>query len=260
MKATESEQGRYLYAIIPCYEPREFKARGVGERGDPVYTIHHRRLAAVVSDTPIVEYDQSRRNLMAHSLVLEEVMENFDLLPVRFGTIAPNGDAVTKRLLAPRYEEFTHLLAQIENRVELGLKAYWHDGVAFEEVVRDNEHIRAMRDALKGRSVEETYYERIRLGEEVEKALTQKQAREEEAILARLRPQVKKTRTNKLISERMALNAAFLVDKDKEPTVDAIVRDLDEEFADRLIFKYVGPVPPYNFVNIVVNWEAVGAS
>jgi hypothetical protein len=37
--------------------------------------------------------------------------------------------------------------------------------------------------------------------------------------------------------------------------MDEAVKRLDEEFSDRLMFKYVGPAPPYNFVNIVVNWE-----
>lgn len=257
---TAASEGRYLYAIIACPEAREFKARGIGERGDPVHTINHRRLAAVVSNSPVIEYDNSRRNMMAHTVILEEVMEDFDLLPVRFGTIAPDEEAIGKRLLAPRYEEFTHLLGQMEGRVELGLKAFWHEGAAFEEVVRENEAIRKMRDALQGRSLEETYYERIRLGEEVGKALAKKRERDEEMILSHIRPHVHKTRTNKTVSDRMVLNAAFLVNKAKEPEVDAAVRKLDETFSDRLMFKYVGPVPPYNFVDIVVNWEARGAA
>ena len=78
--------------------------------------------------------------------------------------------------------------------------------------------------------------------------------REEETILSRIKPYVYKTRTNKIVSDRMVLNAAFLVDRAHGPEVDGAVRKLDEECNDRLMFKYVGPVPPYNFVNIVVNW------
>ena len=111
-----------------------------------------------------------------------------------------------------------------------------------------------MRDALTGRSTTETYYERIRLGEEVENALAQKRARDEETILDRIRPLVHKTRTNKIVSDRMVVNAAFLVDRRNGIQVDDAMRGLHEEFSDRLIFKYFGPVPPYNFVNIVVNW------
>lgn len=259
MSATENENGKYLYAIIACPEARAFKARGVGERGDAVYTINHKRLAAVVSDSPIIEYDSTRRNMMAHTLVLEEVMEEFALLPVRFGTIAPVGDSVVERLLARRYDEFTQLLGQMEGRVELGLKAFWYEGAVFDEVVRENEAIRKLRDSLEGKSADETYYERIRLGEVVEKALNEQRTQDEEAILSRIRPHVHKSRTNKTVSERMVLNAAFLVDRAKEPVVDAAVRKLDEDFSERLMFKYVGPVAPYNFVNIVVDWAALRA-
>lgn len=252
-KGNGTEQ-KYLYAIIACPEHREFRTRGIGERGDLVYTIRHRGLAAIVSDTALVEYEHSRRNMMAHTLVLEEVMKDFDLLPVRFGTVAPSAEAIEKRLLPPRHDEFALLLEQMRDRVELGLKAFWHEGAAFEDVVRENEMVRRIRDALRGRSLDETYYERIRLGEEVEKALTAKRVRDEEMILCRIRPFVHKTRTNKTISDRMVLNAAFLVNEDNEPKVDEAVKNLDADFGDRLIFKYVGPVPPYNFVNIHVKW------
>lgn len=256
MKDDVQAMGRYLYAIIACQEPQEFKARGIGERGDVVHTINRGRLAAVVSDSAETEYENSRRNMMAHMLVLEEVMERFPLLPVRFGTIAPDAETVEQKLLVARYDEFTQLIEQMRDRIELGLKAFWYEGAAFEEVVRDNDTIRRMRDALNGRSLEETYYERIRLGEAVEKAMTQKRARDEEAILSRIKPLVHKTRTNKIVSDRMVVNAAFLVDRANGPDVDDAVSRLDADFNDRLMFKYVGPVPPYNFVNITVNWGA----
>ncbi|MBV9234390.1 MAG: GvpL/GvpF family gas vesicle protein [Xanthobacteraceae bacterium] len=254
MKETGPAEAQYLYAIVACEEPHEFKTRGIGERGDLVRTINYRRIAAVVSDSAVVEYDNSRRNMMAHMLVLEEAMEHFTLLPVRFGTVAANAEELEQRLLMPRYDELTMLLEQMRDRVELGLKAFWHEGTALEEVVRDSEPIRRLRDSLNGRSPAESYYDRIRLGEAVEKALAQKRARDEETILSRIRPFVHKTRANKIVSDRMVLNAAFLVDREHGPEVDEAVRKLDEELNDRLIFKYVGPVPPYNFVNIVVNW------
>ena len=54
----------------------------------------------------------------------------------------------------------------------------------------------------------------------------------------------------------MVLNAAFLVEKANEAACDQAVQALDAEMGKRMMFKYVGPVPPYNFVNIVVQWDA----
>ena len=146
----------------------------------------------------------------------------------------------------------------MEGRIELGLKAFWYEEAIFREVVEENAAIRSLRDGLAGRSSEETYYDRIRLGEMVEAAMGRKREEDAEKILARLRPLVLKTRTNKTITDRMILNAAFLLDQDREVDFDQGVQQLDAEMGHRLMLKYVGPVPAYNFVNIVVHWDRNG--
>jgi hypothetical protein len=255
MPEPETPMGKYMYCIICSPDPRRFTTLGIGERGDVVHTLHFEDLAAVVSDSPVVEYDSSRRNMMAHTLVLEEVMQEFTILPVRFGTVAPNTEAIQEKLLKRRFGEFHGLLREMEGRVELGLKAFWYEDVIFQEIVEENPPIRRLRDSLTGRPSEETYYERIRLGEMIEAAMWKKRDKDAEKILTSLRPLVRETRANKVIMDRMVLNAAFLVDEVRQVEFDAAVEKLDEEVGKRLIFKYVGPVPPYNFVNIVVTWE-----
>ena len=255
MPDLETPIGEYLYCIIRCSEPRQFTNRGIGERGDVVHTLHFMTLAAVVSESPVIEYDSSRRNMMAHTVVLEEVMREFTVLPVRFGTVAPRSKAVEEQVLKRRYGELNGLIEEMEGRVELGLKAIWYEEVIFRDIVEENQAIRRLRDSLTGRTAEETYYDRIRLGEMVEAEMDKKRDEEAERILQRLRPLVYKTRANKVITDRMVLNAAFLVDKDHEAEFDQTVQQLDAELGKRLMFKYVGPVPPYNFVNVVVHWD-----
>jgi hypothetical protein len=255
MPEPETPMGKYMYCIIRCPEPVQFTNLGIGERGDIVYTVHFEDLAAVVSNSPVVEYDSSRRNMMAHTLVLEEAMQDFTILPVRFGTVAPSVEAIQEKLLKRRFGEFHGLLQQMEGRVELGLKAFWYENVIFNEIVEESPPIRRLRDGLMGRPSEETYYERIRLGEMVEAAMWKKRDEDAEKILTPLRSLVYETRANKVITDRMVVNAAFLVDEHRQGEFDAMVERLDQEMGKRLIFKYVGPVPPYNFVNIVVSWE-----
>ena len=255
MPEPETPTGKYMYCIIRCPEPIQLTNLGIGERGDIVHTVHFEDLAAVVSNSPFVEYDSSRRNMMAHTLVLEEVMQDFTILPVRFGTVAPKVEAIQEKLLRRRFGEFHGLLQQMEGRVELGLKAFWYEDVIFNEIVEESPPIRRLRDGLMGRPSEETYYERIRLGEMVEAAMWKKRDEDAEKILTPLRSLVYETRANKVITDRMVLNAAFLVDATRQAEFDAMVERLDQQMGKRLIFKYVGPVPPYNFVNIVVTWE-----
>jgi hypothetical protein len=50
------------------------------------------------------------------------------------------------------------------------------------------------------------------------------------------------------------MNAAFLIARDHETAFDAKVKSIASRF-DKLTFKYTGPWPPYNFVNIRLKLE-----
>jgi hypothetical protein len=72
--------------------------------------------------------------------------------------------------------------------------------------------------------------------------------------LERLRGVSVAARANKPTSDRMIMNAAFLVKRDKEREFDACVRDIGARHGS-LTFKSTGPWPPYNFVNIRLKLE-----
>ena len=61
-----------------------------------------------------------------------------------------------------------------------------------------------------GRSPEQTYYERIRLGEMIASMMDRQRDTDSEIILEHLRPFVHKTVLNKTLTDRMILNAALL--------------------------------------------------
>jgi len=60
-------------------------------------------------------------------------------------------------------------------------------------------------------------------------------------------------KTNNTYGERMIINASFLVEKTKEGSFDQKVNELADQYADKIILKYVGTLPPFNFVNIEIN-------
>jgi len=247
--------GKYMYCIIRCREPRQFSKLGIGERGDIVHTIPHEDLAAVVSDSPVIDYEGNRRNMMAHTLVLEEVMRDFAILPIRFGTVAPNSEAIQEKVLKRRHEEMNDLLDEMEGRKELGLKAFWYEEMAIREVVEENPPIRQLRDDLAGLPLQQSYQGRARLGEMVQKALAMKRKADDEMILARLRPLAYRCKSNPTVGDQMVLNAAFLVDVSREAEFDQAVQQLDADIGARRMLRYVDQVPPYNFVSVTINWD-----
>lgn len=254
-----SSAGTYVYCVARaeafCDGAPPLSARSIGGRGDPVRSVRFLDLAAVVSDSPAARYDIGRENTMAHQLVIEEAMARSEVLPVRFSTVARSAEEVEARLLRRRYGELHGLLQYLRGRVELGLKVFWQRDRLFAEIASESDQIRALRDAMMGKPPEQTHYQRIQLGQLIEGALLNRRDREAEAMLELLRPLAAETKVNKILTDMMVLNAAFLVDTTREAAFDAQVSQLDEAQAGRLILKYAGPLPPYNFVNIAVQWE-----
>lgn len=264
-KKTESEvkEGKYIYCIIQTDQPRNFGPIGIGSRGDEVYTINYEDLASIVSNSPITKYPITRENTIAHQKVLEEVMSDYTILPVRFCTITDSKDnsidleeKIKEKLLKERYSEFKELLNYMDDKVELGLKAIWNNiDAVFEEVLKENAEIRGLREILINNAPEKTYYERIKLGEMVRNALDEKKERETKRIFEALKKLSIDTRNNKVFGDKMVLNSAFLVNNSNQEAFDDEVNNLEKRYDGKMRFKYVGPVPPYNFVEIVVVLE-----
>src|SRR5881396_1016421 len=89
LDADGTADGVYVYCIIESGEPRTFGKIGIGGRGDEVFTVHYRDLAAVVSRAPLVVYDPTRENALTHEHVQEVVMNEhgFTPVPMSFGTL-----------------------------------------------------------------------------------------------------------------------------------------------------------------------------
>ena len=251
--------GTYVYCVgsAESFGPghQALESGGVGGPDVEVRTVEYGDLVAVVSDAAPGAYDITRDNLMAHQRVVEESMRHSDVLPVAFGTVARNDRDVREKLLRREHDELQDRLAYVQGRVELGLKVLWNRDHLFAEIVAERDDIRALRDRLAGRPPDSAYYERIQLGELTNAAIVDKRDLDAEAVLERLSPLAVDLRVNGLLTDMMIVNASFLVDRDRIQAFDAEVQQLGELHAERLVFQYVGPLPPYSFVNINVSWE-----
>jgi len=250
--ASVVREGQYIYCIVGTSEARNFGPIGIGDRGDPVTTIAYKDLGAVVSSIPMTKYVVSKETMICHEKVIEAVMKDHALLPVRFYTVAPNAEEI-RSLLRRRYLEFKKLLRELDNKVELGLKVFWRDmDCIFQEIVKENAEIKALRAKMTGCSAKEAGQDKGALGEMLKLALENKRAKEREVLLQPLRQLSSDSCLNMTYSDDMLLNATFLVDRSREKEFDGEVEELAARYNGRIEFKYVGPVPPYSFVNIVV--------
>lgn len=249
-----TKQGQYLYAIVATREEKSFGPIGIGDGGNEVHTVCYQDIGAVISASPVVKYSVSRANTMAHQRVMEEAMKYSPILPVRFGTVGEGVELIKEKVLRARYDELRHLLTYVADKVELGLKALWASKeILFAEIVEQNKDIRLLRDRLKSRGGG-IRRDQLQLGEMVRKALEIKNALEEKAILEFVKGLWIDHKANKTMGDQMITNSAFLVKKEMEKEFDQAVGKVSAQYDGRVKLKYVGPVPPCNFIEIVVKW------
>ncbi len=251
-RETSLDSGKYVYCIIQTTESLRFGPIGIGAEPADVHTVNFQDIAAVVSDTPLEVYDPTRENVLAHERVNEVVMRDFTVLPMSFSTVFKTSEDIVE-LLRTAYDAFRDVLVKMRDKVEFGVKVLWEPEIIIREIEKDDENLRMLRQEISSQRGS-TYFARMQYGRLVDSLLQQRSEQLVNDIFNTLGSVSVASRTNKPIGEKMILNAAFLVARDREADFDAKVKEIDARY-ENLKFKYTGPWPPYNFVNIRLKLE-----
>jgi hypothetical protein len=199
-------------------------------------------LAAVVQEVPLAEYGEEalRQNLndiawledaaRRHETVLDGLLRQTTVIPLRLCTIYRSEEAVRDMLVAER-AELGEALERLDGRTEWGVKAF--RAPAPVEAVEDS-GVAYMDARLRQSSA------RDRADEAVEDAFARLAALSVEALANPLQHRELTGR-----DDDMVLNGVHLVEDACEGDFRAAVESLQ---ADGLTFELTGPWPPYNFV------------
>jgi len=253
--AAESDDlrsGKYVYCIIQTDASPRFGAIGIGNEPADVHTVNYKDIAAVVSDTPLEVYDPTRENVLAHERVNEAVMRDYTVIPMSFSTVFKTSEDIIE-LLRTAYDAFHDVLVKMEDKLEFGVKVLWEPEVVIREIEKNDENLRLLRQEISSQKGS-TYFARMQYGRLVDSLLAERSEQLVTDIFSTLSSVSVASRTNKPIGDKMVLNAAFLVSRDRESDFDAKVKDMDAKY-ENLKFKFTGPWPPYNFVNIRLKLE-----
>jgi hypothetical protein len=255
----------YVYAIIPTGDEVTFDVAGVDDHDYHVYSIPYpyRDIAAVVSASPLTDYrglkrDQAVRYLVAHQRVVEAVMREFPILPVKFGTVLSD-KAWVQRLLNQGGALFRTALERFTDLVQMEVVVLWNLQEVFQEIGQE-EPIARLKAQVATRAPEETMSERVAIGQMVQASLQRRRAALQDHLLPSLREVALDLVVNALMDDSMVLNVALLVDRAGQEALDRRLQALDEEFGGRFRFRRVGPLPPYSFSTVEVqvpSFEAV---
>ncbi|MDI6905067.1 MAG: GvpL/GvpF family gas vesicle protein [Candidatus Bathyarchaeia archaeon] len=209
------EEPKYFYCVIPFSKEKSFG--NIGLNNSEVYTIPYRDVAAVVSDSPMKDYELTEDNTRRHEKVLRQVMEEHTVVPVEFGTTIKN-ERILKRLLTKAYNPTRESLNLVDNMVELGAKILLNKDIVFVDPKKRKECV--------------------------------------SDILASLNAKAKQAVTGDLFSDRLILNASFLVNKEDIDSFSDKVMKLQGKYP-MLKLLYSGPWAPYNFVYIKIGTEGI---
>lgn len=246
------QSGKYVYCIIQTTEPMRFGRIGIGNDPADVHTVNYKDIAAVVSDTPLEVYDPTRENVLAHERVNEAVMRSYTVLPMSFSTVFKTREDIIE-LLRTAYDAFHDVLTKMQDKLEFGLKVLWEPDLIIREIEKDDDNLRLLRQQISHQKGS-TYFARMQYGRLVDSLLQERSEQLVSEIFSSLGAVSVASRANKPIGDKMILNAAFLVSRDRESDFDSKVKEIDARY-ENLMFKYTGPWPPYNFVNIRLKLE-----
>jgi len=250
-----SEMGKYIYGIINSDKELFFTScKVIADR--EVYTIPYRDIAAVVSDAEIVDYNQLlkeavARYLLRHQWVLERVMEDFTIIPMRLGTYALDEDEV-RDTLVKGYPMIKDIFGRTNGKIEIDVVVTWSDFNGVLKEVAEEEEIREFKQTLLSKKEGVTVDDQMKMGVLVKNQLYQKRERYAKEIRTSLAIISQNHKAHDLMNDEMVLNMAFLIEKSRKEDFEKMVEDLNTKLDEKLNFRCVGPLPLYSFNTLEV--------
>jgi hypothetical protein len=237
---TTTLESFYIYGIVAAGSPVP----------DGVRVVREGELEALVGPPA-----EGREQLERHDRVLAETIAATTVIPARFGMVIDSEEELREALLRRPAERVSTLLRELDGHVQMSLKAFYAGDAVLRELVASDPEIARAAAHVRGRPEAESRNERIWLGELVAGAVAARREQDERFLLDQVAPVVVDVRTEPVRHERGVLNAALLVRRDARAPLDAVVKQLAASTEGRMTLRYVGPVAPYSFADLELEWD-----
>ncbi|GAW93975.1 GvpL/GvpF family gas vesicle protein [Calderihabitans maritimus] len=234
--------GVYLYCIVKSSQYFVIQHRGM--HGRDIYSIPYRSLEAIVSDLAGRTVDIREENILLHDQVVEEAMQHGTVLPVRFGTVF-HGREMVVSLLRKYYSMFERKLSELEDKVEFGLKIIWPGEQLKAKINAEQQNSQLWTNQTESTPGKQYLLKKLR-EYRIQRSLEEQADKLIGDIDAELRLYAEAGRLSKLRTERLLLDAVYLVRKEQYKNYQEKVEQIKQKFPS-LKFLSSGPWPPYNF-------------
>lgn len=234
----------YIYSVIGKQHPAHVdELSGVGDPPAALRVVAAGTLCAVVSDAPD-NLRAKRRDLGAHQHVQDALMADGTVLPLRFGLMAPDDEAV-RLALEQRADEYTDRLRALDGCTEYNLKASQEEETLLRQILESSGEARRLNDDIRsGAAGPEAP---VRLGEMVAAEVRARQEALAAGVVEALRPFARDLSQSPPTGDDF-VSVSFLVPADQEELFLATQLSVANQMGDDLDFRLTGPLPPYSFV------------
>ncbi|MFH8369557.1 GvpL/GvpF family gas vesicle protein [Streptomyces sp. NPDC018031] len=233
----------YVYAITDASHPLRLDGlTGVGEEPAALRAVRGDTLSAVVSEAP-EDLSVGRRDVSAHHEVQERLWADGTTLPLSFGFVADDEDAV-RSVLDERADAFRQSLEELTGRVEFNVKGVQDEDSVLRAVLEDSAEARRLNDATRDGGG--SYDDRVALGQLLAQEVQSRQEALAAEIVAALRPLVREEKLSPP-SQQYFVNVSYLVDADRAEEFVGAGRELAERYGEDVELRLRGPLPPYSF-------------
>src|SRR4051812_32079345 len=241
----------YVYGVVRAGVRLDLPPEGVA--GGAVTRVEQGDLGALVGTIDEGPVKPSRRNVMAHSRVLQGVVAHAaDVLPMRFGVVMPNADAVRDELLALHDEVLRAQLHEHAGRVELTVTVTSPQEDQLRMLLGSDLPLRRAAGDLD----RATPSERIAFGEQIARAIEVERERVARRVIAAVSDFAVDAAVDEPRHDDMLANVAFLLDRRWIPAFEGAIEGLSAELGTDRGLRVVGPLPPYHFVELALDQEA----
>jgi len=251
----------YIYGILNSNTslqfsiPKELLLEKSESNG--VYTIAYQDISALVKDSEIVDYTHMRKDILArllvgHQTVIERVMTaQTTIIPMRLGTHAQDETEV-RDILSKGYNLIKDIFERISGKIEIDITATWGDLASIIKEVGEAKEIKELKEKLLSNPKGINTDDQMKIGFMLKNELDKKRDNYASVIQEALKTVSPDFKAHELMDDKMVVNIAFLIDKEKRESFDKKVEELNVKFNEKLNFRCVGPLPPYSFFTIEI--------
>jgi len=234
----------YVFGIVPAGATAP--AAGDGIASD-LRLVPHGALAALVGTTPPDRRLGTAADLLQHDRVLTAVLEQgTPLLPMRFGSVLADDDAVVHELLDPDAERYADLLDELGDSVQYVVRARYVEDAIVREVLSSQPDLDRLRRAGHARE-QASLTRRLAFGGRVVEAIEARRADDAQRLLDGMR-EATRTAVQAGGQPDQVLDVNVLVPRTRREAFEQSLEDLARDHAGRITLRLTGPSPVYSFV------------